>query len=163
NSRQEETEMVDVSENTRRVRKLIVDSFVQTGRAPNVGEIGKNLNLSRHTVLEALRELPRMDTFWLERGTENIRILSPFSNIPTPYRVSVDGEGRWFAVCGPEALAMSFLFPGRHVEVDAYCRDCGEPIRLAMRDEELLEEEPRGLVVHLGVPIARWFEDLPFA
>lgn len=157
------TRMVDVSENTRRVRELLVSSFVEKGRAPNVGEIGGGLNLSRHEVLDALRELRSIDTFALERGTENIRILSPFSNIPTPYRVSVDGEQRWFAVCGPEALAISFMFPGQRVQVDAYCRDCGDPIRLVTRDGEILEQEPPGLVSHIGVPVARWFEDLAFA
>lgn len=155
--------MVDVGERTRRVRKLIVDSFVQTGRAPHVGEIGRSFSLSRQAVLEALRELPRIDTFALERGTENIRILSPFSNLPTPYRVSVDGEQRWFAVCGPESLGISFMFPGRRVRVDAYCRDCGDPIRLVMQDGAFVDQEPEGLVVHLGVPVARWFEDLAFA
>ncbi len=154
---------VAVSGDTRRVRKLIVDTFVRAGRAPNVGEIKKALDLSRNQIVEAFRELPMIDTFALERGTENIRILSPFSNLPTPYRVSVEDEPRWYAVCGAEALAIPFMFPGQRIQVDAYCRDCGDPIRLIMQDEEIIEQEPAGLLCHLGVPVARWFEDLPYA
>ncbi len=155
--------MVDMSKDTKRVRKAIMDGFVRNGRAPNLGELGRALDLSRSAVLECFRQLPQVDTFSLESGTENIRILSPFSNLPTPYRVSVDGEQRWFAVCGPEALSITFMFPGKRVEIDAYCRDCGDSIRLAMKDEGVLEQEPPDLVAHLGVPVVRWFEDLAFA
>lgn len=58
---------------------------------------------------------------------------------------------------------MSLMFPGQRVQVDAYCRDCTEPIRIVMQDEHVLECEPAPLLVHLGVPVARWFDDLAFA
>ncbi len=155
--------MVDVRDSVRRVRKLIVDSFVQSGQAPSAGEIAARLGMARGDVLEDLRALPQIDTFSQEAGTENVRILSPFSNLPTPYRVSVDGERRWYAVCGLEALGIPLMFPGRRVQVDAYCRDCTEPVRLVLRDRTVLECEPAPLVAHLGVPVARWFDDLAFA
>ena len=155
--------MVDVSKDTKRVRKAIVDGFVRNGRAPNLGELGRALDLSRSAVLECFRQLSQVDTFSLESGTENNRVLSPFSNLPTPYCVSVNGAQRWFAACGLEALGITFMFPGKRVEIDAYCRDCGDSIRLAMKDGEMLEQEPPDLVAHVGVPVARWFEDLAFA
>ena len=155
--------MVDVSSEVLRVRKVIVDSFVQTGHAPDTSEIGTTLNLSRQQVLSAFRELPKFDTFAVEKGTENIRILSPFSNLPTPFKISIDGEQRWFAVCGPESLAMSTMFPGQRVTIDAYCRDCGDRIKIEMQDGEVLEKSPSDLLIHLGVPAALWFDDLPYA
>ncbi|HXH84900.1 MAG TPA: organomercurial lyase [Candidatus Tectomicrobia bacterium] len=153
---------MDVTPSTRRVRALIVESFVETGRAPTVCDLAERLALSRPEVLAAFRELATIDTFAVEAGTDNIRLLSPFSNLPTAYRVSVDGRPGWFAVCGPESLAMSLMFPGRRIDVDAYCRDCCARIRLAMQDHRVLEQDGP-LVVHLGVPVARWLADLPFA
>ena len=155
--------MVDVSSEVLSVRKVIVDSFVRTGHAPDTNEIGTALNLSRQQVLSTLRELPKFDTFAVEKGTENIRLLSPFSNLPTPFKISVDGEQRWFAVCGPESLAMSEMFPGQKVSIDAYCRDCGDWIQFDMQDGEVLEQGRPDLLIHLGVPAAKWFDDLPYA
>jgi len=39
-----------------------------------------------------------------------------------------------------------WLFPGQTVRVDAPCLDCGEPIAIEMRDEEILSVEPEGVV-----------------
>ena len=155
--------MVDVEPTVRQVRKAIVDGFVATGHAPSVAEIAAGLEISLQEVRHAFRELPKYDTFALERGTENVRILSPFSNLATPFKVAVDGKQRWHGVCGPESLAITFMFPGKTVSVEAHCRDCGDAIRVEMRDGEVLRDEPEGLLIHLGVPVAKWFEDLPFA
>lgn len=155
--------MANPDRTVQRVRKAIVDGFVATGHAPTSAEIAAELGLSRGEVLGAFWDLPKYDTFCLEKGTENIRILSPFSNLATPYKVSVDGEQRWHAVCGPEALAITYMFPGRTVEIEAHCRDCGYPLHIGMQDGEVLGEEPEDMLIHLGVPVARWFEDLPYA
>ncbi len=53
---------------------------------------------------------------------------------------------------------MRWLFPGREICVDAHCLDCAEPIRLRMRDAELLEVDPPGVVVHANVPLPGWAE-----
>lgn len=152
-----------VSNTTREVRKSIIDDFVQTGQAPNVRELMVDLDLSRRDVLNAFEEIPAIDTFWVEEGTENIRILSPFSNIPTPYKVSVGGVQKWYAVCGVEALGIWAFFPGETVEIDTHCRDCGEAMMLKLRDGEILFQSDDEMVVHIGVPVSRWMEDLPFA
>jgi hypothetical protein len=155
--------MIEISNTARRIRKLILDSFVATGRARNVGDIMATLGLSRPAVMDAFREIASIDTFWVEKGTENIRLLSPFADLTTPYKVTIAGEQKWYAVCGIEALAVWVFFPGQTVTVDAYCRDCGEPMRLRLQDGRILEQAPERIVAHLGVPIARWFDDLPFA
>ena len=155
--------MVEVDTTVRKVRKAIVDGFVATGHSPSSADIAAALKITRQEVLRAFGDLPKYDTFAMERGTENVRILSPFSNLATPFKVAVDGEQRWHAVCGPESLAITYMFPGRTVAVEAHCRDCGDPIRIEMKDGEVLSQEPEGLLIHLGVPVARWFEDLPYA
>lgn len=46
---------------------------------------------------------------------------------------------------------MRWLFPGKEVRIDAPCLDCGEPIVVRMRDEELLEVDPPETVGHTVV------------
>ena len=43
---------------------------------------------------------------------------------------------------------MRWLFPGKEVRIDAACLDCGEPIVVRMRDEEILEVDPPETVGH---------------
>jgi hypothetical protein len=38
---------------------------------------------------------------------------APFNSTPTHYRVSIDGEAKWFGQCGPEINAIRWLVPGR--------------------------------------------------
>ncbi len=43
---------------------------------------------------------------------------------------------------------MRWLFPGKEVRIDAPCLDCGDPIVIRMRDEEILEVDPPTTVGH---------------
>jgi alkylmercury lyase-like protein len=53
-----------------------------------------------------------------------------------------------------ESLAVRWLFPGREVVVDSRCLDCGEPIRLRMQDEDILEIDPQTAVGYMPSPFA---------
>lgn len=50
---------------------------------------------------------------------------------------------------------MRWLFPGTEVRIDTRCLDCGEPIAVRMRDDEILEIDPATTVGHMNVPFAR--------
>jgi hypothetical protein len=43
------------------------------------------------------------------------------------------------------------------------CLDCGLPMRVVMRDDEILEAEPEGMVGYVAVPFRRWYENLSYA
>ena len=79
--------------------------------------------------------------------------VAPFNNLPTQYRISIDGEHKWFAQCGFEALAVRWLFPGKTVRMDAPCLDCGQPMAIVMRDEQVLSVEPETIVGYSLTPI----------
>jgi hypothetical protein len=53
-----------------------------------------------------------------------------------------------------ESLAVRWLFPGQEVVVDSRCLDCGESIRLRMRDEDILEIHPHTAVGYMPSPFA---------
>jgi len=57
-----------------------------------------------------------------------------------------------------EVLAVRWLFPGTEIRIDTRCLDCGEPILVRMRDEEILEVSPPATVGHMNVPISKWVE-----
>ena len=92
-----------------------------------------------------------------------IASFAPFNNLPTQYRISIDGQHKWFAQCGLESLAMSWLFPETPLVVDAPCLDCGDPIRVTVRKGVIEREEPRGICFYVDVPAREWRANLPFA
>ncbi len=57
-----------------------------------------------------------------------------------------------------EVLAVRWLFPGKEIRVETVCLDCGEPITVRMRDEEILEIDPPSSVGYVMSPFAKWRE-----
>jgi Alkylmercury lyase len=129
----------------------IMRELVETGRAPHYAELARALGLSvdagRRLLLDVVQAYP---IGWLHPETDYIASFPPLNNLPTQYRVTVRGEQKWFAQCGFEATSVTWLFPGTTVRIDAPCLDCGEPVRLEMRDGRLLTAEPAGIVGHLN-------------
>ena len=52
-------------------------------------------------------------------------------------------------------LAVRWLFPATEVQIDTSCLDCGQPIRIRMRDEEILEVDPPTTVAHMNLQFAK--------
>jgi len=75
----------------------------------------------------------------------------------------VDDEQRWFGQCGLESLAMTWVFPGKLVTVDAPCLDCGEPLSVDVLDGVIKRADPEGIAFYVHVPVKTWHGNLPFA
>ena len=54
-------------------------------------------------------------------------------------------------------LAVRWLFPGTEIRIDTRCLDCGQPILIRMRDENLLEVNPPTTIGHMNIPLAKLF------
>lgn len=120
-----------------RVHDVVLDTFIERGYGPHYTEVAVALGVAPRTARELLRQLVGQGiAAWFAPDTDWIASFSPFSNQPTQDRVSVDGVQKWFGQCGFESLAICWLFPGRSVSVDSPCLDCGEPIRITVRDAE---------------------------
>ncbi len=52
-------------------------------------------------------------------------------------------------------LAVRWLFPGTEICIDTSCLDCGQPIRVRMRDEEILEVNPSTTVGHMNIQFSK--------
>jgi hypothetical protein len=129
----------------------IMRGLVESGRAPHYAELARAMGLTvedgRRLLLDVMQAYP---IGWLHPETDYIASFPPLNNLPTQYRLTVHGEQKWFAQCGFEATSATWLFPGAIVRVEAPCLDCGDPVRLEMRDGRVLAVDPPGIVGHLN-------------
>ena len=77
---------------------VIIERMRETGRAPHYTEIASALGISVEGAREALHELMALGIpgIWLSHDTDYIGSFAPFSNLPTQYRITIDGEQKWF-------------------------------------------------------------------
>lgn len=142
----------------------IATVFVQRGQAPHFTEIAAHFSLPTEEGKRRLHDLMALSLpNWLFPGTDLIASFAPFNNLPTQYRISVEGEQRWFAQCGLEALATTWMFPGRRVTVNAPCLDCGEPLSVELVDGAIKRADPEGIAFYVDLPVKKWYGNLPFA
>ncbi len=124
----------------------IMRETLATGVAPHYAELARTLGIEPVRAKALVRRVIDLTPGWLHPGTDYIASFPPFNNQPTQYRVSIDGEQRWFAQCAFEALAIRWLVPGQTVTVDTACLLGGEPLRIELRDEEILSKDPPEMV-----------------
>lgn len=125
----------------------IMGRFVETGQGPHYTELARQLGISMEEGRQLIHDLMAAGVpGWVHPGTDYIASFPPFNNQPTQYRITIGGQQKWFAQCGFEALAVHWLFPHQTVRIDAPCLDCGEPMMLELRDEQVLTVQPATIV-----------------
>jgi len=140
-----------------RTYNFILTKLVETGQAPHYTEIATALGVPMEEGRKVLHDLiSQSGAAWLFPGTDYITSFPPFNNLPTQYRITVNGQQKWFAQWGFESLAVSWLFPGETVQIDFPCLDCGIPIHIEMLDGVVLKAEPKKLMGYVSVPYAKW-------
>ena len=142
---------------------FIMKRMVKTGQAPFYTEIAKELGVSVEEGRKALHNVIKLAPFFsVFPNTDYVAVFPPFSNLPTQYRITIDGKQKWFGQCGFESLAVTWLFPRETVQIDAPCLDCREPIQVKMKDG-VVQSAPKELVGYTSVPLREWSTDFPFA
>ena len=78
---------------------FIMGRLVETGVAPHYSEFAAALGLGVEEGRELFREVVEggYHSAWFYPDTDYITSFAPFNNLPTQYRISVDGEQKWFA------------------------------------------------------------------
>jgi hypothetical protein len=76
----------------------IISGMVRDGRAPHYSELAAELKLPPDEARKALHELDEKGVpgFWVRPDTDLVESCAPFSNIPTQYLISVDGQQKWY-------------------------------------------------------------------
>ena len=88
-----------MSEPTRmdRVFDMIMKRMVKTGQAPHYTEIAAELEIPVEEGRQALHELFAAGVpGWLFPKTDFITSFAPFNHLPTQYRITIDGQQKWF-------------------------------------------------------------------
>jgi len=76
---------------------IIMKTMVETGKAPFYTEIAAELGVSVEEGRKALHDLfSEMIPGWIYPKTDLITSFAPFNNLPTQYRLTIDGQQKWF-------------------------------------------------------------------
>ncbi len=140
----------------------VMDRVVETGQAPHFTELASGLGIGLGEARELVHELVGVTPGWVHPGTDLLASFPPFNIQPTQYRVTIDGEQKWFAQCGFEALAIRWLVPGKHVRIEAPDLSSGEPIVVEMQDEEISTIGPPEAVGYTSSEVGGEASSRPF-
>ena len=134
------------------LRRRTYAFLVEHGRGPTPAELGEP-----EEILAGWRRLHDEHALVLNPATDELRMLNPFSAVPTAYRVQAGGRW-WYGNCAWDALGVCAALheDGR---LETSCPDCGEPLAVEVRDER--PDDPT-LLFHCLVPAARWWDDIVF-
>ena len=77
---------------------IIMKSMVETGQAPHYTELAKELGVSMEEGRKALHDLfAARIPGWAYPNTDFIVSFAPFNNLPTQFRITIEGQQKWFA------------------------------------------------------------------
>jgi hypothetical protein len=81
-----------------RAYHLTMQYFASTGQAPHYTELAAGLGLAMEAGRQLLYDLVSSGIpAWLHPQTDYLVSFAPFHSLPTQYRISVDGQQKWFA------------------------------------------------------------------
>jgi hypothetical protein len=81
-----------------RTFQIIMKHMTESGQAPHYTEIASELDVPVEEERKALHELFSLGIpAWLFPNTDYICSFPPFNNLPTQYRITIDGQQKWFA------------------------------------------------------------------
>ena len=76
---------------------IVMKHMVDTGQAPHYTELAQQLGLSMEEGRRVLHKLFESGIpGWLFPNTSLIASFAPFNNLPTQYRITIDGRQKWF-------------------------------------------------------------------
>jgi hypothetical protein len=134
------------------LRRRTYGFFVERGRAPRADELG-----DADEVLAGWRRLDAEHAVVLNPATDELRMLNPFSVVPTAYRVQAAGRW-WYGNCAWDAFGICAAL-GADGRIETSCPDCGEPLAVEVSDGRAGDES---LCFHCLVPAAHWWDDIVF-
>ena len=126
------------------LRNRTYRAHVDTGRAPAPEELGPCAE-----VLAGWRRLHEAHALVLDG--DSLRMLNPFSAVPTRYRVEAGGRS-WYANCAWDAFGIPAALG---VDGRIEHRDIAVEVRGGQPDDERL-------VFHCEVPAAHWWDDIVY-
>ena len=139
------------------IRNFLYRRFVETGQAPRTDDAAAEFGLAGEEAKAAFRRLHDAHALVLERDALEIRMLNPFSCVPSAWRVEAGGR-QWYSNCAWDSLAICAAMhsDGR---IESSCADCGEPLAVDVRDQKAVQGD---YLFHVLVPARQWWDDIVF-
>jgi hypothetical protein len=141
-----------MDENDVELRNRTYARFVELGRAPVAAELG-----DPDEVVAGWRRLHEAHALVLNPATDELRMLNPFSVVPSAHRVHARDRW-WYANCAWDAFGVCVVLDANG-RVETSCPDCGEGIAVELRDGR---PDDQSLLFHCLVPAAYWWDDIVF-
>jgi hypothetical protein len=141
----------------REVRLFVFGHAAETGHVPQPSEIAVALRRAEPEVLSAVKELAAGKVLILAPNDGNIWAANPFCAVPSGFRVAAGGKTYW-GICIWDALGICAAL-GQDAIISAPCGDCGELMRLEVRQGRLAHSEG---VIHFAVPAHHWWDNIGF-
>jgi hypothetical protein len=138
------------------IRSHLFAFMLEHTRPPTYQETARYFGLSEADARLAYQRLDADHRIFLDPGTDAIRMLHPFSAVPTPYRVTARGRQYW-ANCAWDALGIPAALH-EDAQVEAILPATGERIRFGVQHGQLVGEDVG--VVHFPKPFRQWYDDL---
>lgn len=87
----EQTELVQ------RAYTAVMHHFIKAGRAPHYTELAEILNLGPEEARQVHHKAADSAlACWFVRDTDYVESWAPFSNVPTTYLITINGEQKWY-------------------------------------------------------------------
>jgi hypothetical protein len=134
------------------LRRRTYAFLIDHGRAPRAVELG-----DPEEVVSGWSRLDAEHAVVLNPATDELRMLNPFSAVPSAYRVHAGGRW-WYGNCAWDAFGICAALhtDGR---IETSCPDCGEPLAVDVQDGR---PDDASLLFHCLVPAAQWWDDIVF-
>ncbi len=134
----------NLSQSENETRKYILKEFARTGSPPATKEIIAAMKLpSIEAVQRIIERLHQADILTMEDG--EIISAYPFSARQTRHVVVFPDGHEVYALCATDALGIHFML-GENIAVRSRCPECGEEIKIEMRDGGITSYAPEGVV-----------------
>jgi hypothetical protein len=148
------------SDDALRLRQFLYEYWCREGHGPNLRAAHEGTGLSRERLVDAYRQLDLGIICVVDHDTQNLNLLKvqPFSSVPSQVEVHRDGRFHCYAGCALESIALSRMppFAGVALRLESYCACCLAPIRIDVRDGEVLAAAPAAVAIHVSTSPRDW-------
>ena len=139
------------------IRAYVYDALFTQGSIPTAAAIAAGLACQPADVVTAFHRLAQGHVIVLQRDSDEILMANPFSAVPTPFQVEVDG-GVYWGNCVWDALGILAMLK-RDGRVLASCGDCNDAMTITVSNGAVVD--PPG-VAHFSVPAKHWWDNIIF-
>lgn len=141
----------------REVRLYVFQQAAETARVPQPPQIAEALRRPQAEIQEALKHLGAGKALILAPNDSNIWAANPFCAVPSGFRVEAGGKTYW-GICIWDSLGICAAL-GKDAVIRAPCGDCGDALRLEVRNGKLVHTEG---IIHFAVPAHHWWDNIGF-